>query len=125
MKGILHVNIVMFILFKKYSAPIQHLWYSLCLKISDVFYFETSYLTVCLIQKFCINTIYFVMTYSIIRDTLILTYLFYYLYKKQNRTNGQTRSVKIKNITYFGMEEVPKHVGSVPKHAGLVPIYFK
>jgi hypothetical protein len=42
------------------------------------------------------------MTYSIIRDTLIMTYLFYY------KTNGQVNKkfIKIKNVTYFGMERL-------------------
>jgi hypothetical protein len=43
--------------------------YLIRLKISDVFYFETSCLTVCLIQNIYINIIYFVMTYFIIRYT--------------------------------------------------------
>jgi hypothetical protein len=38
-------------------------------------------LTIRLIQIFYINIIYFVMTYFIIRDTLIIIYLFYNLYK--------------------------------------------
>ena len=38
-------------------------------------------LIVHLIQIFYINIIYFVMTYFVIRDTLIMTYLFYYLRK--------------------------------------------
>jgi hypothetical protein len=35
-----------------------------------------------LIQSFYINIIYFLMTYFIIKDTLIISYLFYYLNKK-------------------------------------------
>jgi hypothetical protein len=34
------------------------------------------------------NINYFVTTYFIIIVTLIITYLFYYLYKKLNKTNG-------------------------------------
>ena len=45
-------------------------------KISDAFYFQISYLTIHFIHFF-INIIYFVMTYFIIRDTLIMIYLFY------------------------------------------------
>jgi hypothetical protein len=45
------------------------------------------------------------MTYSIIKDTLILTYLFHYLHKKLNKTNGQTRNVKVKNVTYLRWRE--------------------
>jgi len=43
--------------------------------------FQTSCLTIHLIQIFCINILYFVMTYFIIRDTLIIIYLFYNLHK--------------------------------------------
>jgi flagellar biogenesis protein FliO len=46
------------------------------------------------------------MTYFIIRYTLIMIYLFYNLRKKMNKTNGQTQYLKVKNITYFGTEEV-------------------
>jgi len=56
--------------------------------------------------KIFINIIYFVMIYSIIRDTLIMIYLFYYLHKKMNKTNGQTRSLKVKNDTFNGTEGV-------------------
>ena len=49
---------------------------------------------------------YFVMTYFIIRGTLIMIYLFYNLHKKLNKTNGQTRYLKVKNITYSRMEGV-------------------
>jgi hypothetical protein len=49
---------------------------------SDVLDSVPSYLTVRLIQNFCINIIYFFMTYFIIRDILILFYLFYNLQKK-------------------------------------------
>jgi hypothetical protein len=51
--------------------------YSLRPKKSVVLEFQTSYLTICLI----INIIYFVMTYFIIRYTLIIIYLFYNLHK--------------------------------------------
>ena len=47
-----------------------------CSTENIVFYFQTSCLTVHLIQKIYINNIYFVMTYFIIRDTLIMIYLF-------------------------------------------------
>jgi hypothetical protein len=48
------------------------------------------------------------MTYFIIRDTtLVMIYLFYNLQKKKlNKTNGQTRYEKVKNVIYFGTEEV-------------------
>jgi len=46
------------------------------------------------------------MTYFIIKDTFIMFYLFYYLHKNLNKTNGQTRSLKVKNVTYFRMEGV-------------------
>ena len=55
--------------------------YSLRSEKSVVFYFQTFCLTIRLIQIFCINIIYFVMTYFIIRDTLIIIYLFYNLHK--------------------------------------------
>jgi hypothetical protein len=45
------------------------------------------------------------MTYCIIRYTLIMTY-FFIICKKMNKTNGQIKSLKIKNITYFGTEKV-------------------
>jgi hypothetical protein len=48
---------------------------------SDVLGFQTSYLTICFIQKILINIIYFVITYFIIRDTSIMIYLFYNLHK--------------------------------------------
>ena len=50
-------------------------------KKSVVFYFQTSCLIIRLIQIFYINIIYFVMTYFIIKDTLIIIYLFYNLHK--------------------------------------------
>jgi len=59
------------------------------------------------------------MTYSIIRDTLILTYLFYYLHKKMNKTNGQTRSVKVKIVTYFGTEGVGINTKSMKRTFGV------
>jgi hypothetical protein len=55
--------------------------YSLRLKKSVVLEFQTYCLIIRLIQIFCINIIYFVMTYFIIRDTLIMIYLFYNLHK--------------------------------------------
>ena len=58
--------------------------YSVRPKISDVFYFQISCLTIRLIQNFkifIINIIYFVKTYFIIRDILIIICLFYNLHK--------------------------------------------
>jgi len=55
--------------------------YSFHSKKSVVLEFQTSYLIIRLIQKFYINIIYFVKTYFIIRDTLLMIYLFYNLYK--------------------------------------------
>ena len=55
--------------------------YSLRSKKSVVSEFETSCLIIRLIQNFYINVIYFVKTYFIIRDTLLLIYLFYSLHK--------------------------------------------
>jgi hypothetical protein len=61
---------------------IHELAYFLCLIESVIFYlFSTSCLTAHLIQNFCINAIDFIITYFIIRDTLIIIYLFYYLHK--------------------------------------------
>jgi hypothetical protein len=56
-------------------------------KINVIFYFKISCLTIRLIQIISTNITYFAITYSIIRDTLIRTYLSYYLYKKLNKTN--------------------------------------
>jgi hypothetical protein len=70
-----------------HSAPQQQLdlslasCYSLHPKKSVVLEFQISCLTIRLIQNFFINIIYFVMTYFIIRDPLIMIYLFYNLYK--------------------------------------------
>jgi len=55
--------------------------YSLRSKKSVVLEFQTSYLIICLIQNFYINIIYFAKTYFIIRDTLLMIYLFYNFYK--------------------------------------------
>jgi hypothetical protein len=46
------------------------------------------------------------MTYFITRDILIKIYLFYYLHKKLNKTNGQIRNLKVKNDTFNGTERV-------------------
>ena len=54
--------------------------YSLRHKKSVVLEFQTSYLIIRLIQNFYINIIYFVKTYFIIRDTLLMIYLFYNLH---------------------------------------------
>jgi hypothetical protein len=62
-------------------------------------------LTIRLIQKIYINISFFVMAYSIIRNTLILTYLFSIYTKKLNKMNGKIRNIKVKNITYFRTEE--------------------
>ena len=43
-----------------------------------------------------IYVIYFVITYFIIRDILIIIYIFYYLYKKLSKMNGQTKGLKLK-----------------------------
>jgi hypothetical protein len=53
--------------------------YSLRPKKSVVFGFEIFYLTIRLIQIFCLNIIYFIMTYFIIKYILIIIYLFYNL----------------------------------------------
>jgi len=50
-------------------------------KKSVVLEFQTSYLTIRLIQNFYITNIYFVKTYFIIRDTLPMINLFYNLHK--------------------------------------------
>jgi len=55
--------------------------YSLRPKKSVVLEFQTSYLTIRLIQNFYINIIYFVKTYFIIRDILLVINLFYNLHK--------------------------------------------
>ena len=55
--------------------------YSLLPKKSVFIYFQISCLAICLIQIFCINIIDFVMTYFIIRDILIMIYLFSNLQK--------------------------------------------
>jgi len=54
--------------------------YSLRHKKSVVLEFQTSYLIIRLIQNFYINIIYFVKIYFIIRDTLLMIYLFYNLH---------------------------------------------
>jgi hypothetical protein len=51
-------------------------------KYMAFFTFEHIILTVRLISDIYINIICNVMTYFIIKDTLIMTYLFYYLQKK-------------------------------------------
>jgi len=48
---------------------------------SVVLEFQTFYLIIRLIQNFYINIIYFVKIYFIIRDTLLIIYLFYNLHK--------------------------------------------
>ena len=40
------------------------------------------------------------MTCFIIRDTLIIICLFYYLHKNLNKMNGQTNGLKVKNDTF-------------------------
>jgi hypothetical protein len=55
--------------------------YSFCLKKTIVVDFQTSCLTIHLIKIFCINNVYFDMTYLIIRGTLIMIYLFLNLHK--------------------------------------------
>jgi len=55
--------------------------YSLHPKKSVVLEFQTSYLTIRLIQNFYINIIYFVKTYFIIRDILLMINLFCNLHK--------------------------------------------
>ena len=50
--------------------------YSLRLKKTIVVDSQTSCLIIHLIRTFCINIVYFDMTYLIIRDTLIMIYLF-------------------------------------------------
>jgi hypothetical protein len=51
------------------------------------------------------------MTYFIIRDNLIIIYLFYYLHKKLNKTNCQIRSLKVKNDIFNEMEGVASKEG--------------
>jgi hypothetical protein len=46
------------------------------------------------------------MIYFIIRDTLIMTYLFSYLQKQLNKMNGQTWYLKVKCVMYFGTDGV-------------------
>ena len=58
---------------------------------------------------FYINIIYFVMTYFIISDALILIY-FIICIGKPNKTNGQTWYLKVKSVIYFGMEGVYVYV---------------
>jgi len=55
--------------------------YSLRPKKSVVLEFQTSYFIIRLIQIFYINIIYFVKTYFIIRDTLLIINLFCNLHK--------------------------------------------
>jgi len=55
--------------------------YSIRPKKSVVLEFQAFCLIIRLIQNFYINIIYFVKTYFIIRDTLLMIYLFYNLYK--------------------------------------------
>jgi hypothetical protein len=54
------------------EGPILTNNYSLCLIESVVLDSVSSFLTVRFIQNFCINIIYFIMTYFLIRDTLIM-----------------------------------------------------
>jgi hypothetical protein len=55
------------------------------------------------------------MTYFIIRDILItMIYVFYNLYKKLNKTNGQTKCLEVKNnwtewVFINGINTVLKH----------------
>jgi hypothetical protein len=65
-------------------------------------------MTVRFIQKSCLNISYFVMTYSIIRYIYFNIDLFILLFtqKNLNKTSGETRSVKIKNVIYFETEGV-------------------
>jgi len=65
------------------SGVVQGEWRTARAHITFILVFYlTSCLTVCFIQNFYINIIYFVMIYFIIRDTLIMIDLFYYLHKK-------------------------------------------
>ena len=71
-----------------------------------------SYLIICLIKKKYINIIYFVMTYFIIRDALILIY-FIICIGKPNKTNGQTVIVAVKELRLFvGRREYVEFTGS-------------
>jgi hypothetical protein len=56
-----------------YSSVLKYVMFFWLL---DILFDPSSY------SKFCINIIYFVMTYFIIRDILIMIYLFYNLHKK-------------------------------------------
>ena len=67
------------------------------------------------------------MTYFIIRNTLIMIYLFYYLHKNLNKTNGQTRSLKIKNDTFNVTEGVfikKAHILNQIKEAHIRRLYI-
>jgi len=62
---------------------------------------------VCFIQNFYINIIYFVITDFIIKDTLIIIYLFYIIYIKiLNKTNNQAKSLKVINDIFNETERV-------------------
>jgi hypothetical protein len=52
------------------------------------------------------------MTYFIIRDTLIIICLFYYLHKKLNKTDGELRNLKIKNDTFNRLRKYGGRRGS-------------
>ena len=79
--------------------------YSLRLKKSVVLEFQTSCLIIRLIQNFYINIIYFVKTYFIIRDILLMISLFYNYIKFLNKTNCQTQFLKVKNVIFLERRE--------------------
>jgi hypothetical protein len=71
--------------------------YSLYPKKVSFFTFRHLFWLSVLFKIFCINIIYFVMTYFIISDTLIMVYLFYNLHKifeKDKRSNTMSKSKK-------------------------------
>jgi len=78
--------------------------YSLRLKKSVVLEFQTSCLIIRLIQNFYINIIYFVKTYFIIKDILLMIYLFYNYIKFLNKTELSNTIFKSQKRYFFGTE---------------------
>jgi hypothetical protein len=66
-----------------------HTWYTLSVpKYKTFLTFEHLVWLFIFFKLFNKYVLIFNVTYFIIRDTLIITYLFYYLHKKLNKTNG-------------------------------------
>ena len=78
-------------------------------KYKHLLTFQTSRLTIRLIQKFCEYIIYLVMIWFIIRYTSSMTYLFLYFNFFLNKTDGQTRCLKVNKCLYFGTEKVVRY----------------